>query len=95
MFKSLFLKLKLMASNIWDFIKPVVLAFLSDVGSDLAEVALYAVKTLAESDLSDEEKRDQAVELIKAKLKEKGKEAKDSLINLAIEIAVQKLKSEE
>lgn len=92
MFKDLFLKLKIMASVVWDFLKPIILEFLKDSGKELANAALEVVTSLSASDITNEEKRAEAFKRITEKLKAKGIEIRDSLINTAIEIAVQKLK---
>ena len=83
---------KLYMSKIWTLIKPTVMAFLSKVGQDLLSMAAEIVTDLANTDMSSSEKRSAAFDSIKERLVAEGKEVGDSLINLAIEIAVQKLK---
>lgn len=84
---------KLWASKVWTIIRPSVMVWLTGVGQQLLDLALEIVTDLATSDLSNSEKRDTAFDKIKEKLVEEGKEVGDSLINLAIEIAVTKIKS--
>lgn len=83
---------KLIMSNVWVILKPMVLAFLSKSGTILLEVATEVVKNLAAQDLSSSDKREQAFKTIKSTLKSRKVEVTDSLINAAIEIAVQKIK---
>ena len=75
------------------FFKPFAKAMLQAVLGELAQVAIFAVQQLSSVEtLTDEEKRKKAFEIIKAEAKQRGKELKDSAINLAIELAVQLLK---
>lgn len=64
----------------------------------LGELSEFATKTVLElksTDLKSEEKRATAFSNIKGFAKQNAIEAKDSLINLLIELAVQKFKNEE
>jgi hypothetical protein len=63
------------------------------VSKELLENVLYTVKALQETELSNTEKRNEAFYQIKERLKMEGKELTDSMINLLIEFAVQKLKN--
>lgn len=85
--------IKLYMSKIWAIIKPTVMAFLSKAGKEVLEMAMEIVTELSVSDLASEEKRKAAFEQIKDKLEAEGKVVGTSLINLAIELAVQRLKS--
>lgn len=92
-------KIKLVLSKIWDFLEPFIKIFLSSTGQILAGVALDVVKQIA-ADPSmlgsgNLDKRQAAFERIKAELLNRGLEASTSVINAAIEAAVQKLKEEE
>lgn len=62
--------------------------------SGLIEIAREVVAEIAAdpSMVSNEEKRKAAINRIKDKLLKSGKTAKDSLINLALELALQELK---
>jgi len=76
------------------FFKPFAKAMLQSLLGELADVAIYTVKQLSNYEtLSDEEKRKQAFEAIKTEALARGKQLKDSAINLAIELAVQIVKS--
>ncbi len=61
--------------------------------AELKEIAIEIVAEIGSTDLSNEEKRNEAFTRIKESAKEKGLEARDSLINLIIELAVQYLKN--
>jgi|GEM_PF-2031093 len=94
-------KLKLMFSKIWDFIAPFVKIFLSSAGQILGSVALQVVRNIAQDTtlVTDSDKRSAAFDAIVVDLKGKGIElglqVTTSMINAAIEAAVQKLKAEE
>lgn len=85
--------IKLYMSKIWAIIKPTVMAFLSQAGKQVLDLAMEIVTDLAKSDLSSDDKRKAAFDAIKTRLQEDGKVVGNSLINLAIELAVQRLKS--
>lgn len=57
--------------------------------SDSWEIAKEEVFQLSASDLPNDEKRREAAKRLKARLIERGLTARDSLINLVIELAVQ------
>lgn len=89
-------KMKLVFSSVWGFISPFVKIFVSSAGQILAGVALDVVKQIA-ADPSlvgsgNLDKRQAAFEKIKGELVARGLEASTSVINAAIEAAVQKLK---
>lgn len=82
-------------SGLWTFLKPVLLALLSEVKDELLELALNTVKGLKDADLTSAEKREAAFEAIKANALETGQELSDSTVNLLLEMAVKKLRIEE
>jgi len=84
---------KLYMSKVWAWIKPAVMVILSELGRKALAIAIDVVQEVALKDMTSDEKRSEAFEMIKTKLEEQGKEAGTSLINLAIELAVQRLKS--
>lgn len=88
----MFDKIKIFMSSIWIYLKPLFLQFLSKAGQMVLDIAIDTVKDLAAEDLTSSKKREVAFDKIKEKLKEEGIEARDSLINSAIEIAVQYIK---
>lgn len=87
--------IKLAASSIGNFLLPFVKIFLSSLGPVVAKAAMAAVTTTAESlkGATGAEKRDAAYKLIVDELKQQGVTVAESMINAAIEAAVQKLKS--
>jgi hypothetical protein len=88
----MWLAIQLYASKLWVFLLPIIKIFMSQIGPVLAEAALAAVMTVATSDMSNEEKRNAAFSAILETLSKKGLQVGASAINLAIEMAVQKLK---
>jgi hypothetical protein len=85
-------KLKLIASNAFDFILPFLKFLLTESGKILAEVALQAVQDCEDLDLSNDDKRAEAFAKIFESLSLKGISLGKAIINLAIEAAVVKLK---
>lgn len=92
-------KLKLLFSSAWDFLVPFVRLFLSRAGQEVLPLALLAVRRMAETmgQADGEAKRTAAFEQIKADAARKGLtvgvDVTTSLINAAIEVAVQSLKA--
>jgi len=87
--------LKVFFTSVWKWLKPIVMAIISFASKEVLDAVLDVVRELAATDLANEEKRTLAFEKIKEMLKVQGKELGDSMINLLIELAVQKLKAEE
>jgi len=87
--------IKAAMSAVADFLLPFVKIFLSSIGPVVAKAAMAAVTTTAESlkGATGAEKRDAAYKLIVGELKQQGVTVAESMINAAIEAAVQKLKS--
>lgn len=75
------------------FLKEVFTEATTKLLAEIQSIALDIVSELASTDLSNEEKRKQAFNKIKQYALEKGIETKDSLINLAIELALTKIKN--
>jgi len=75
------------------FFKPFAKKMIEALLGELAEVAIVAVKEASKMETwTNEEKRKRAFEMIKAEAIARGKELKESSINLAIELAVQLIK---
>ena len=76
-------------------IEALVRLILKAVFPELLDIAIAVVEEIEKDKevLTNEKKRKLAFKRIKEKLKESEKEAKDSLINLAIELAVNYLKN--
>lgn len=82
-------------SNLWVFLKPVLLMILNNVTAELIEFVTETVTGLKDTDLSSEEKRIAAFEAVKVKLADDGDSLTDSVIYLLIEIAVNKMKEDD
>jgi len=61
--------------------------------AQLKNTAYFAVNALVNSDLTNEQKRSKAFEQIKSYSIGKGIDAKDSIINLVVELTLQKIKN--
>ena len=86
---------KVFFSALWgEIFKPLIRWLLNQVGGRVLEIAKDVVKSieLDPSLVLDEDKRRTAFEAIKQRLTDEGKEVRDSLINLAIELALQAIK---
>lgn len=60
--------------------------------AEFKEFAIQVVNQLEGTDLTDDEKRDEAIEQIKAEAKARGKELKDHLVRWLVETAVAYMK---
>lgn len=91
-------RFRLLFSSLWVFLQPFVNVFLAEFGPALAKSALAAVKIAAAnlSAMPGAVKREHAYDLIVADLKAQGirlgAEVTASMINAALEAAVQKVK---
>ena len=86
---------KVFFSALWgEIFKPLIRWLLNQVGGRVLEIAKDVVQSieLDPSLVLDEDKRRTAFEAIKQRLTDEGKEVRDSLINLAIELALQAIK---
>ncbi len=86
------IQLKLFFNRVGKILKPFLLMLLSKTGQLVLTLAVEVVKDLATQDLSSSDKREMAFNQIEEKLKGKGMEVQASLINGAIEAAVQYIK---
>lgn len=92
--KAFFAKLLGISQAIWDFIAPILARQASDILAKLLPVALGICADLASQDgLSGKQKRDKAFKELSAFASAEGLQAASSLINLSIEMAVNKLKT--
>ena len=89
----MWIALKLYASKVWEFLLPIIKIFMSQIGPALADIALQAVSTYSMADMTNDEKRQAAFSVIAEQLKKKGIEVGTSVINTAIELAYQKIKT--
>jgi hypothetical protein len=97
---TVFEKFKLITSSIWNFLRPLIVLFLSEIGPILAKAAAAAVRSAAEAraDQPGIVKREYARSIIVADLQRQGIEIganlTESAVNAAIEAAVLGLKAE-
>lgn len=75
------------------FFQQVFLKFQLLMLNELRDMVFQVVKELEKTNLSDEEKRLEAIQRVRTVLRAKNKYIKDSIICLVIEMAVQKLKN--
>lgn len=80
-----------------EFLKPILIMFLSKAGSSLAAIALTVVADIAadKTNITNDDKRKAAFDKIKEQLISQGISVGTSVINTAIEIALQKIKQVE
>jgi hypothetical protein len=88
--------MKVVFSNTWDFLAPFVKIFLSSAGVILAEIAIKTVTNIAltMADADGDAKRKEAVKQIQAELISRGIVLGVSVVNSAIEAAVQRIKTQ-
>jgi hypothetical protein len=75
------------------FIKQITQILIRSGAHYILDVAKETVEDLAQTDLTNEEKRDEAFKRIKNYARMRGLEVRDSVINTVIELAVQELKN--
>lgn len=87
--------LKAVSSGIWDFVLPFIKILLTQGGQLLARTAMDVVTAVAQNYAAapGEQKKTIAFDLISASLAKQGVQLGASVINAAIESAVQKLKN--
>jgi cadmium resistance protein CadD (predicted permease) len=91
--KSLISKILGVPKLLWAFVWPLVTKQVGMSLTVLLPIALGIVKELAENNnISNSEKREQAFEKLADAAKNEGMNAANSLLNLAIEMAVTNLK---
>lgn len=83
---------KVLFGRIFNLVKPAVNKLATEIGEMVLDYAIAVVSDLEAEDLLNEEKREIAANRIRGQLKDKGLEARESLINYGIETAVQLLK---
>jgi hypothetical protein len=80
------------SKSVLEFIIPILRDQTARLLADILPIALEIVSSLLTSNKSNEEKRNAAFQRINTIAKERGIEAANSTINLAIELAVTRLK---
>lgn len=92
--KTLFAKLLGISQQVWEFLAPIVTKQASATLAKLLPIALGVVSELAKDNgLSGKQKREKAFKDLTAFAKDEGLSAANSIINLAIEMAVTKFKT--
>lgn len=82
-------RIKLMFSDVWVHLQPTLVLFLTTIGRDVLLAALKAVAmAMSQDQMSSAGKRQYAIDMVKSNVAGAG----DRMINLAVEIAVSKLK---
>lgn len=90
----MWLKIQAVTGQIWQWLKPIVILFMTTVGKQLMESALRSVATAAAREgFSNSQKREAAFNQIKAEMVEAGFRIAESEINMALELAVVKMKN--
>lgn len=80
----------LIKSGLWPILKPILTLFLSKAGRACLDLAKeYVKQAMSQDGWTDEEKR----QFVRDRIKEHSGDFGDSLINLAIEVAVRYLKA--
>ena len=93
-FENLWNKIKtIFTKDVWPFMKPYA-ANLAKVGGEaFMAICLSAVQTMATTQLTNEEKREEAVKKIKADALARGIQAGEGMIRSSLEIALMQLKT--
>lgn len=87
-------RLKFIMSGVWEFLKPIITVFLSDMGPLLIKATTAAVEEMANTTMSGDEKRSAAFEAIQRTMLSEGFDVASHVINATIETAVAKLKAD-
>lgn len=92
--KSLVAKLLGITNSIWNFYAPLLRQLVASGTGVLLPIALEIVRSLATSGRTGAEKREEAVEALKAAAIDQGVSATESLIRWTVESAVQRMRLE-
>ena len=93
--KSLVAKLLGITNSIWNFYAPLLRQLVVSGAGVLLPIALEIVRSLASSGRTGAEKREEAVEALKAAAISQGVSATESLIRWTVESAVQRMRLED
>lgn len=91
--KNIIARLIGIGTTLWEFVRPLVFGATAQALEEVLPHAEDVVESLADSQISGEEKRSQAVASLRAILVSAGIAASTAILNLAVEMAVAKLKS--
>jgi len=90
--KKLLLKMLGIGAVIWEFLAPIIKDAAANTLTELLPVALDVVLSLANHDTSGAEKRELAVKRVKTLAITQGIATTESVVRLAIELAVARMK---
>ena len=90
--KALITKLLGISSAVWAFYAPLLKSMIVSSASALLPIALEIVRSLAQTDKSGAQKRDDALSALKAAAIRQGIDASESLLRFTVESAVQRMK---
>ncbi len=93
--KSLVAKILGITSSIWNFYGPLLRQLVISGSGVLLPIAMDIVRSLADSDRTGGQKREEAVKALKAAAISQGVSATESLIRWTIESAVQRMRLED
>ena len=93
--KSLIAKVLGITSSIWNFYGPLLRRLAISGTGALLPIALDIVRSLADSDRTGGQKREEAVKTLKSRAVAEGIAATESLIRWTIESAVQRMRLED
>lgn len=93
--KSLVAKILGITSSIWNFYAPLLRQLVVSGTGVLLPIAMDIVRSLADSDRTGGQKREEAVKALKSRALAEGISATESLIRWTIESAVQRLRLED
>jgi len=90
--KTILTKLLGVTSAVWNFYGPILRSMVVSSASALLPIALEIVRSLAQTDKSGAEKRDEAIAALRSAAIRQGVDATESLIRWTVESAVQRMK---
>jgi hypothetical protein len=90
--KTLITKLLGISSAVWAFYAPLLGSMIVSSASALLPIALEIVRSLAQTEKSGAQKRDDALSALKAAAIRQGIDASESLLRFTVESAVQRIK---
>jgi hypothetical protein len=93
--KSLVAKVLGLTSSIWNFYGPLLRQLVVSGTGALLPIALDIVRSLADSDRTGGQKREEAVKALKSRAVAEGISATESIIRWTIESAVQRMRLED
>lgn len=90
--KNLIAKILGISASVWNFYAPLLRALFVTGASALLPIALEVVRSLATTDKSGAEKREEAVGILKQAAVKQGLSVTESIIRFTVESAVQRMR---